>query len=59
MSGLIGLDQVDVSRLSVAQCLALAEKQDTDREDVAEADPVQPGSASAVTALASPQLQVK
>ena len=36
-----GLDQVDVSRLSVAECLALAEKQDTDREDAAEADPVE------------------
>ena len=36
-----GLDHVDVSRLSVAECLALAEKQDTDREDAAEADPVE------------------
>eukprot|EP01043_Picozoa_sp_COSAG02_P074164 COSAG02_NODE_14726_length_1242_cov_13.224847_2_plen_107_part_00 len=36
-----GLDQVDVSRLSIAECLALAKKQDTDREDAAEADLVE------------------
>eukprot|EP01043_Picozoa_sp_COSAG02_P058504 COSAG02_NODE_7293_length_3081_cov_18.182075_1_plen_50_part_00 len=27
--GMPGLEEVDVSRLSVAECLALAEKQDT------------------------------
>ena len=35
-----GMDQVDVSRLSVAECLALADKQDTDREETERGDPV-------------------
>ena len=35
-----GLQEVDVSRLSVAECLALAEKQDTEREEAAAPDPV-------------------
>ena len=36
-----GLQEVDVSRLSVAECLALAEKQDVDREEAAAPDPVE------------------
>jgi len=39
--GMERLEEVDVSRLSVAECLALAEKQDTDREDAAAQDPVE------------------
>jgi hypothetical protein len=35
-----GMDQVDVSRLSVAECLALADKQDTDSEETERGDPV-------------------
>ena len=39
--GMEGLQEVDVSRLSVAECLALAEKQDEDREEAAAPDPVE------------------
>jgi hypothetical protein len=39
--GMSRLEEIDVSRLSVAECLALAEKQDTDAEDVAVTDPVE------------------
>eukprot|EP01043_Picozoa_sp_COSAG02_P063105 COSAG02_NODE_8863_length_2417_cov_34.257981_2_plen_330_part_00 len=35
------LEEIDVSHLSVAECLALAEKQDTDAEDAAVTDPVE------------------